>query len=564
MADDHPAQAAAAVACGRDGRGGDSGGRGRGEHAARGGRRGGGRIARGRGKGRGGGEAWRGTNGATDEESVAAWACARLGEPKRALMRRAVHAVGGDAVAQMLVEVDAVQRCGGQLTADGKRRRTPGGVFWNVLRARVSADVYIEIMAQERDVQKRRDRGQARKKRRKQQQQQGKGVSGSGCLASCSAASANKEGSALDEPWCDASHGSDGSDGMSLSVDGLSDADHDALDDAHAATDAADVAQDAWTGRHARNGMSAHVDGRLQVGHGVRVRGGDMVDGMAAVRSGQGVGRETGRGVGRGSRRGGGDGRGGGEAGGGGDAEESGEEGEMDGGQCGRGEAGVGGVGEGASGSGGRRGEGKGTGGHVDVEERVRLDVAVASGAVKQVHHAWRCAVMAGGGAGGEDGWGEGEQGEEGEWRAGDAAVGLGAPAGAAALAVGGEGEGVRGGEERKGGDGMEVDGECEEQQQGGGGEVLAVERHGTHAAASSIAGEGAAVSTPLPCDASESTADRHGSAGGEFEAAAAVEAVHRAGEGGQRVPVKQRLRMPVTYDDVPLVAEGAVEAATV
>ncbi|GJP75891.1 hypothetical protein CLOP_g6294 [Closterium sp. NIES-67] len=329
-------------------------------------------------------------------------------------MRRAVHAVGGDAVAQMLVEVDAVQRCGGQLTADGKRRRTPGGVFWNVLRARVSADVYIEIMAQERDVQKRRDRGQARKKRRKQQQQQGKGVSGSGCLASCSAASANKEGSALDEPWCDASHGSDGSDGMSLSVDGLSDADHDALDDAHAATDAADVAQDAWTGRHARNGMSAHVDGRLQVGHGVRVRGGDMVDGMAA---------------------------------------------------------------------------------------RVRLDVAVASGAVKQVHHAWRCAVMAGGGAGGEDG------------------------------------------------------------SRGGGGEVLAVERHGTHAAASSIAGEGAAVSTPLPCDASESTADRHGSAGGEFEAAAAVEAVHRAGEGGQRVPVKQRLRMPVTYDDVPLVAEGAVRS---
>ncbi|CAI7903236.1 unnamed protein product [Closterium sp. NIES-54] len=61
------------------------------------------RRARGRGGGRGAG--WRGAEREMDDESVAAWACARLSEPKRALMRRAVHALGGDAVRGMVAEV---------------------------------------------------------------------------------------------------------------------------------------------------------------------------------------------------------------------------------------------------------------------------------------------------------------------------------------------------------------------------------------------------------------------------------------------------------------------------
>eukprot|EP00271_Cylindrocystis_brebissonii_P022731 TRINITY_DN8854_c0_g1_i6.p1 TRINITY_DN8854_c0_g1~~TRINITY_DN8854_c0_g1_i6.p1 ORF type:complete len:385 (-),score=66.52 TRINITY_DN8854_c0_g1_i6:284-1396(-) len=61
-----------------------------------------------------------------------------------------------DAVQGLLREVEAIERCGGQMTADGKRRRSPGGVLWNILRPRVKPQVYRDIMAVERDLQQRR------------------------------------------------------------------------------------------------------------------------------------------------------------------------------------------------------------------------------------------------------------------------------------------------------------------------------------------------------------------------------------------------------------------------
>ncbi|CAI5464646.1 unnamed protein product [Closterium sp. Yama58-4] len=130
----------------------------------------------------------------------------------------------------------------------------------------------------------------------------------------------------------------------------------------------------------------------------------------------------------------------------------------------------------------------------VNVEEKVRLDEGAVGGSVREVLHAWRCAVMAGKAAG--EGW---DEGEEGEWREGDCAtaglampVGLGVPDGEAGLkagdvvngvgdvangvgdvangvgdvanGVGDMADGEAGIHEREGEeDPMEVDGECEE-----------------------------------------------------------------------------------------------------
>lgn len=49
-------------------------------------------------------------------------------------------------------QVDAIQDCGGQMTADGKRSRTGGGVLWNILKAR-EPEAYKEIMAKGRELE---------------------------------------------------------------------------------------------------------------------------------------------------------------------------------------------------------------------------------------------------------------------------------------------------------------------------------------------------------------------------------------------------------------------------
>lgn len=48
-----------------------------------------------------------------------------------------------------LLQVEAIERAGGQLIADGSRRRSPGGVFWNVVKQRVKPEVYTSIFAEE-------------------------------------------------------------------------------------------------------------------------------------------------------------------------------------------------------------------------------------------------------------------------------------------------------------------------------------------------------------------------------------------------------------------------------
>ncbi|RZR98569.1 hypothetical protein BHM03_00027959 [Ensete ventricosum] len=48
------------------------------------------------------------------------------------------------------MQVDAIQRCGGQKTADGRRFRTGGGILWNILKTR-EPNAYKEIMSKGRE-----------------------------------------------------------------------------------------------------------------------------------------------------------------------------------------------------------------------------------------------------------------------------------------------------------------------------------------------------------------------------------------------------------------------------
>lgn len=42
-------------------------------------------------------------------------------------------------------QVNAIQACGGQMTANGRRLRTGGGLLWNIIKAR-EPKAYKEIM----------------------------------------------------------------------------------------------------------------------------------------------------------------------------------------------------------------------------------------------------------------------------------------------------------------------------------------------------------------------------------------------------------------------------------
>ncbi|KAL5729624.1 hypothetical protein ACHQM5_002549 [Ranunculus cassubicifolius] len=71
--------------------------------------------------------------------------CRRLKEKKPYLIWNAVGCLGVAALTDLIKEVDAIQACGGQMTADGKRPRNGGGVLWNILKTR-EPTAYKEIM----------------------------------------------------------------------------------------------------------------------------------------------------------------------------------------------------------------------------------------------------------------------------------------------------------------------------------------------------------------------------------------------------------------------------------
>ncbi|OMP06359.1 hypothetical protein CCACVL1_01618 [Corchorus capsularis] len=79
--------------------------------------------------------------------------CRRLKEKKSYMVYTAVGCLGASAMSDLVREVDAIQSCGGQMTADGRRCRTGGGVLWNIIKAREPA-AYREIMKKAKEFEK--------------------------------------------------------------------------------------------------------------------------------------------------------------------------------------------------------------------------------------------------------------------------------------------------------------------------------------------------------------------------------------------------------------------------
>ncbi|KAK7311412.1 hypothetical protein RJT34_09544 [Clitoria ternatea] len=79
--------------------------------------------------------------------------CRRLKEKKSYMVYTAVGCLGVQALSDLIKEVDAIQTCGGQKTADGRRFRTGGGILWGILKVR-EPKVYKEIMKKAREFEK--------------------------------------------------------------------------------------------------------------------------------------------------------------------------------------------------------------------------------------------------------------------------------------------------------------------------------------------------------------------------------------------------------------------------
>ncbi|EMS63112.1 hypothetical protein TRIUR3_25491 [Triticum urartu] len=76
----------------------------------------------------------------------------RLKEKKSYLVWNAIGCLGVSAVSDLVREVEAIQKCGGQTIADGSRFRTGGGILWNILKSR-EPKAYKEIMVKGRELE---------------------------------------------------------------------------------------------------------------------------------------------------------------------------------------------------------------------------------------------------------------------------------------------------------------------------------------------------------------------------------------------------------------------------
>ncbi|XP_057477279.1 uncharacterized protein LOC130764982 isoform X3 [Actinidia eriantha] len=79
--------------------------------------------------------------------------CRHLKEKKTYLVYTAVGRLGVSALSDLVKEVDAIQACGGQKTADGRRLRFGGGILWSVLKTR-DPNAYEEIMRKGKEFEK--------------------------------------------------------------------------------------------------------------------------------------------------------------------------------------------------------------------------------------------------------------------------------------------------------------------------------------------------------------------------------------------------------------------------
>ncbi|XP_057869973.2 uncharacterized protein LOC131076687 isoform X2 [Cryptomeria japonica] len=79
--------------------------------------------------------------------------CRQLREPKSYLLWETISKFGVLAVRNFVEEVFTIESHGGQMTADGKRRRTPGGILWSILKSR-DPEAYKEIMLKGKEIER--------------------------------------------------------------------------------------------------------------------------------------------------------------------------------------------------------------------------------------------------------------------------------------------------------------------------------------------------------------------------------------------------------------------------
>ncbi|KAI7733260.1 hypothetical protein M8C21_020288 [Ambrosia artemisiifolia] len=79
--------------------------------------------------------------------------CRHLKERKSYLIWTAVGCLGVPALSDLVKEVDAIQACGGQKTADGSRLKYGGGILWNILKTR-DPNAFKEIMKKGKEFEK--------------------------------------------------------------------------------------------------------------------------------------------------------------------------------------------------------------------------------------------------------------------------------------------------------------------------------------------------------------------------------------------------------------------------
>ncbi|XP_039614970.1 phosphorylated adapter RNA export protein [Polypterus senegalus] len=103
-----------------------------------------------------------------DEEKVIDEITYRLREPKKELIERVVKTIGKKKAIELLMETTEIEQNGGIYTLDGSRRRTPGGVYLNLLKNTPSIthkqikEIFID------ETQKEYANKKAAKKRRRQ------------------------------------------------------------------------------------------------------------------------------------------------------------------------------------------------------------------------------------------------------------------------------------------------------------------------------------------------------------------------------------------------------------
>ncbi|KAL2346533.1 hypothetical protein Fmac_000533 [Flemingia macrophylla] len=79
--------------------------------------------------------------------------CGGIKEKKSYMVYAAVGCLGISALSDLVKEVYAIQACGGQKTADGRRFRTGGGILWSILKVR-EPNAYKEIMKKAKEFEK--------------------------------------------------------------------------------------------------------------------------------------------------------------------------------------------------------------------------------------------------------------------------------------------------------------------------------------------------------------------------------------------------------------------------